>query len=80
MMRRILFQVCLYAHEQKINKNDFGEVFFTFRFNPNERNTKVISDLKLKLSLNFEINDCHLESTVALKLRGKNNFIKHCFN
>ena len=48
MMRRILFQVCLYAQEQKINKNDFGEVFFTFRFNPNERNTKVISDLKLK--------------------------------
>ena len=40
-MRRILFQVYPYAHEQKINKDDFGEVFFTFIFNPNERNKKL---------------------------------------
>lgn len=41
MMRRILFQVYFYAREQKINKGDFGEGFFTFSFNPNERNRKL---------------------------------------
>ena len=67
-------------HEQKINKNDFGEVFFLHLALIQMRETKSYFWFKIKVITKLEINDCHLESTDALKLRGKNNFIKHCFN
>lgn len=40
MMRRILFQVYLYAREQKINKDDFGEGFLHLALIQNERKQK----------------------------------------